>query len=115
MAALAAAAETPGTTIAIALIGGHGELFVQRFAAAPLSPFSALESLSPERAAAMLPESDIFGSGAPQLVAARGTGVAHERWPRAADVILLPEALITLAPNPIYGRSADATAMKPAA
>ena len=115
MALIAAAAArddaTIGPVIGVALIGGHGELFVQRFATGPLAPLSSLESLPPERAAAIA-EPDIFGSGADQLVAARGSGRAHDRLPCAADAILLPDALARLAPTPIYGRGADA---KPAA
>ena len=112
----AAAANLPdaqvGSSIGVALIGGHGELFVQRYALHPLAPLSAIESLPPHAAAAGLVEADIFGSGAAQLVAARGSGVAHDRLPRAADAVLLPEGLAALAPSPIYGRGADA---KPAA
>lgn len=98
--------------IGIALIGGHGELFVQRFALDPLAPLSPLESMPPDRAAVAITEPLIFGSGAAQLVAARGTGEDHPRLPRAADAMLLPTALARLAPSPIYGRDADA---KPAA
>lgn len=108
MAAIAAAAGSADPAIAIALIGGHGELFVQRYATAPLAPISALASLTPERSAAAVPDPHIFGSGAEQLVAARGSGTAHDVLPRAASAILLPAALARLAPSPVYGRDADA-------
>jgi len=101
-----------GSSIGIAMVGGHGELFVQRYALHPLMPLSAIESLPPHAAATALSEADIFGSGAAQLVAARGSGIAHDQLPRAADAVLLPEDLARLAPSPIYGRGADA---KPAA
>lgn len=109
MAAIAAAAAGGGgAAVGIALIGGHGELFVQRYATAPLAPLSELASLAPADAAATMPDADVFGSGAEQLVAARGSGAAHDRLPRAADAIALPAALARLAPRPIYGRGADA-------
>lgn len=117
MAVIAAAVAHGGNAagapiVGIALIGGHGELFVQRFATAPVTALSALESLDPGRAAIAIPDADVFGSGATQLVTARNSGVAHDRLPRAADARLLPASLARLAPSPIYGRNADA---KPAA
>lgn len=112
MAALAVAAGDADMAICIAMTGGHGELFVQRYATRPLAPISPLESLTPDKAAAAVPDTHIFGSGAALLVAARGSGIAHDRLPRAVDAMLLPEALARLMPTPIYGRAADA---KPAA
>nr|WP_198148557.1 tRNA (adenosine(37)-N6)-threonylcarbamoyltransferase complex dimerization subunit type 1 TsaB [Sphingomonas sp. Y57] len=112
IAALATAEAQGEAAIGIALIGGHGELFVQRYATAPLAALSELASLQPAIAAAAVPDVHVFGSGADQLVAARGSGVAHDRLPRAAGTIALPPALAQLPPTPIYGRGADA---KPAA
>ena len=112
MAIIAAAAECGATAIGVALIGGHGELFVQRYRLHPTIALSPLESLTPEAAAACCSEAHVFGSGAAQLVAARGTGTAPDRLPCAADALLLPDVLTGLAPTPIYGRAADA---KPAA
>jgi tRNA threonylcarbamoyl adenosine modification protein YeaZ len=112
MAIIAAAAGEADTEIGIALIGGHGELFIQRYATRPLAPLTGLASLAPAAAAAAVTDTLIFGSGAAQLVAARGTGSAHDRLPRAADARLLPPAFTELAPAAIYGRAADA---KPAA
>ncbi len=108
MAAIAAASDSDEATISIALIGGHGELFVQRYATRPPAPLGGLRSLAPADAAAALREVHVFGSGAEQLVAARRSGVAHDRLPRAADAVLLPPELARLAPSPIYGRDADA-------
>jgi len=112
MAVIAAAVDGEAASVAVALIGGHGELFVQRYARAPVAPLSDLASLTPAAAAGVLPEADVFGSGAAQLVAARGSGTAHDRLPRAMDAMRLPAPLVRLAPSPIYGRGADA---KPAA
>jgi tRNA threonylcarbamoyladenosine biosynthesis protein TsaB len=108
MAAIAAAAACADATIGIALIGGHGELFVQRYATGPLAPIGPLQSLAPAEAAVALNDRHLFGSGAEQLVAARGSGEAHDRLPRAADAALLPANLVRLGPTPIYGRGADA-------
>jgi hypothetical protein len=44
-------------------------------------------------------------------VSARGFGEAHDALPRAADALLLPEALRSLAARPIYGRAPDAKPM----
>jgi tRNA threonylcarbamoyladenosine biosynthesis protein TsaB len=108
MASIASAARSSDPSIGIALIGGHGELFVQRYATDPLTPIGSIESLTPAAAAASMPDTHVFGSGADQLVAARGNGMAHDRLPRAADAMLLPPQLAQLAPSPIYGRAADA-------
>ncbi|ATE66996.1 tRNA (adenosine(37)-N6)-threonylcarbamoyltransferase complex dimerization subunit type 1 TsaB [Rhizorhabdus dicambivorans] len=109
-AVLATAASASGDTVGIALIGGHGELFVQRYATRPLAPLSELRSLVPADAALALSDTEIVGSGAAQLIAARGNGTAHPALPRAADARLLPSALSALPPSPIYGRDADAKA-----
>jgi tRNA threonylcarbamoyl adenosine modification protein YeaZ len=109
--ASAAAGRDLDEAIGIALIGGHGELFVQRYATWPVSTLSTLASLVPGEAARAIPDVHVFGSGAPQLVAARGSGHAHAVLPRAADARLLPLALAALPPGPIYGRDADAKAM----
>lgn len=105
------AAAVPDDDFAIALIGGHGQLFVQSYAGRPLHPRDDLRSLSPEEAAALISAPRIYGSGAESLVNARGTGEAYDALPRAADVRLLPQALKSLAPRPIYGRAPDAKPM----
>ena len=112
MSAIAAASGSTDAAIGVALIGGHGELFVQRYATSPITPLGPLQSLVPAEAAA-LKEDNVFGSGAEQLVSARGSGTAHDRLPRAADALLLPEALARLKPSPIYGRGADAKVSVP--
>jgi len=106
--ALALIAATAREDVGVALSGGHGELFVQRFGYAPLSPADPLQSLRPEAAALAVPEELVLGSGAEALVAARGTGRAEEAFPNAADARLLPAALTHLPPTPLYGRAPDA-------
>jgi tRNA threonylcarbamoyl adenosine modification protein YeaZ len=94
--------------VAIALVGGHGQLFVQSYAREPLTATDALRSLSPEEAAAAVSAPMVAGSGAAALVSARGWGEALDALPRAADARFLPPDLRSLAPRPIYGRAPDA-------
>jgi tRNA threonylcarbamoyl adenosine modification protein YeaZ len=91
----------------VALTGGHGELFVQRFTARPFSMLDDLVSQPPAIAATM-PDQIVAGSGAATLVTARGFGEAADLSPDAAGVGLLPAAFRTLPPKPIYGRAPDA-------
>lgn len=102
------AADSTLDACAVALSGGHGELFVQRFAARPFTATSDLVSLPPAEAARIITEHVIAGSGAEALIAARGLGEAIAILPDAADAALLPAAFRTLPPRPIYGRPPDA-------
>jgi len=108
VALLAAAHAEPGAPTGVALQAGHGQLFVQSFGGDPLRPLDTLRSLAPIDAAAQVEARRVIGSGAAALVAARGSGEAHEALPRAADARLLPPSLMTLPPRPIYGRAPDA-------
>lgn len=94
--------------VAVALQAGHGQLFVQSFARAPLRPLEDLRSLLPQEAADAVRAERVIGSGASALVALRGYGEASEALPCAADAWRLPAALRSLPPRPIYGRAADA-------
>lgn len=110
LAAVAAAA--PAVDLAVALHGGHGQLFVQSYGREPLMPRDELRSLAPEEAAGSISAQAVFGSGAELLVSVRGFGEAHDVLPRAADAALLPDALRSLEPKPIYGRGPDAKPMQ---
>ncbi|HEX6376079.1 MAG TPA: tRNA (adenosine(37)-N6)-threonylcarbamoyltransferase complex dimerization subunit type 1 TsaB [Allosphingosinicella sp.] len=110
LAAIAAAAAA-GREIAVALNGGHGQLFVQTFGEEPMRALDALRSLPPAEAAAAIRADRVAGSGAAALVAARGHGEAIDALPRAADARLLAPALRSLPPRPIYGRGPDARPM----
>ena len=110
LALIAAAAE--GEEIAVALHGGHGQLFVQSYAREPLLPSDELRSLTPEEAAASASALRVYGSGAEALVSARGFGQAIDALPRAADAALLPPLLRNLPARPIYGRAPDAWPMQ---
>ena len=107
------AAAAPGGDVAIAIAGGHGQLFVQSYRHDPLAPLDALRSLAPEEAAQVIRAERVFGSGAAALVAACGRGEAIDALPRAADALLLPAALRSLPPRPIYGRPPDARPQNP--
>ncbi len=100
--------------VAAAVIGGHGELFVQQFDAATLQPVSELRSAIPSEAARLTRAELVVGSGAQALVDARGSGEARELWPSAANALRLPEALRTLPPKPVYARAPDARAREAA-
>ncbi len=106
LALIAAGAERD--EIAVALHGGHGQLFVQTYRREPLMPLDELRSLLPGEAAAAISAHHVRGSGAEALVAARGHGEAVDALPRAAAALLLPLELRSLAPRPIYGRAPDA-------
>jgi tRNA threonylcarbamoyladenosine biosynthesis protein TsaB len=93
---------------AVALHGGHGEIFVQSFRHDPLAPTDDLRSLAPAAAALSIRGDRVAGSGAEALVSARGHGEAIDALPEAAAARWLPQALRRLAPRPIYGRAPDA-------
>ena len=108
IAAARFAADPALESCAVALTGGHGELFVQRFSARPFAALDDLVSLAPAAAAAFASDRIVAGSGAPALVAARGSGEAIDVFPDAADAALLAPAFRQLDPRPIYGRAPDA-------
>lgn len=106
--ALLAAGVAADGEVAAAVIGGHGELFVQQFDARTTEPTSDLTNLAPSEAARFVTAGLVVGSGAAQLVAARGHGEAVETWPSAAKALTLPEHLRTLPAKPLYARAPDA-------
>ena len=109
MALVAAIARDrhPGTPLAVAMTGGHGEWFVEGFgidggSARPLA------SLIPDQAAASVSETLVAGSQAEALVARRGHGTALPVWPDARAFMLLPESALLSDVRPVYGRPPDA-------
>ena len=103
------AASAPGDgPIAVAVTGGHGELFVAQYDRPGLTPMGAVANLTPVAAAAVIDASLVVGSGAGALVEARGSGEAIDRLPSAADALKLPIALRSLSPSPLYARAPDA-------
>ena len=107
LALLAAGARCDGP-IATAISGGHGELFVQQFDGATLQPMSDLHNAAPAEAARCISSETVVGSGANDLVAARGWGQAVTLWPSAANALKLPEAFRSLPAKPVYARAPDA-------
>jgi len=105
--ALLAADGEPDGEVASAILGGHGELFVQQFDSSG-EPTGALANLPPAAAAAATTAELVIGSGAQQLVDARGWGEAREAWPSAANALKLPQNLRTLPAKPVYARAPDA-------
>jgi len=109
LALLASGIATQGE-VAAAVMGGHGELFIQQFDAASGEATSELINASPTSAAGLATAQLVVGSGATQLVEARGWGEAREGWPSAAAALKLPEPLRTLPAKPMYARAPDAKA-----
>jgi len=108
--ALLAAGARANIDVAAAVIGGHGEIFVQQFNGSSGKPTGELMNLPPAAAAAMTSADLIVGSAARTLVDARGWGEAVDALPSAADTFKLPESLRSLPPRPVYARAPDATA-----
>ena len=92
--------------------GGHGQWFVQPFAA-DLSPRAELRSLLPEEAV-LLDDELVVGNRAEPFVARRGSGRALTMLPDARAFLRLPPAALIDRPSPIYGRAPDAKPMTPA-
>lgn len=107
LALLAASVRAQGD-VAVAILGGHGELFVQQFDGMTSAARSELVNLVPDEAAKVTSAPLVVGSGAAKLVKARGSGEAREAWPAAANALRLPQALRSLPPKPIYARAPDA-------
>jgi tRNA threonylcarbamoyladenosine biosynthesis protein TsaB len=108
VAAAGFAAHRDREALAVVLEGGHGEVFMQSFAARPLAPIAGLASLRPEAALAVLAGRLAIGNGVRFLTAIAPDIMAYEALPRATDALLLPTAFTALAPTPHYGRAPDA-------
>ena len=106
MSSLALLAASADGEVAAAIVGGHGELFVQQFEAA--QPTSELRNLVPADAASVTTARLVIGSGAAQLVEARGWGEARDAWPSASNALRLSPALRSLPAKPVYARAPDA-------
>jgi tRNA threonylcarbamoyladenosine biosynthesis protein TsaB len=107
LALLAAGAPGDGP-VAVALAGGHGELFVQQFRRSPLRAVNDTMNLPAAQAALQIDAPMVVGTGAEALVAARGSGEALPLLPSAANALQLPLKLRSLDPKPLYARAPDA-------
>ena len=109
LALLAAMArrKAPGPTT-VCSAGGHGEWFLQDFAADGL-PESAAESLTPDAARVRALHAVLAGNRARELAAQKqGAKAALDILPDARAVLDLPESLLTRDLAPVYGRGPDA-------
>ncbi|WP_260483537.1 tRNA (adenosine(37)-N6)-threonylcarbamoyltransferase complex dimerization subunit type 1 TsaB [Sphingomicrobium flavum] len=106
--ALIAAHGEGSAKVAAAMLGGHGELFVQQFDCDPLIPACEHQSLAPFAAARVIDAPRVIGPAAQALIDARGSGEAIEHYPNACDALHLPKALRSLPVKPLYGRAPDA-------
>lgn len=103
------AAGAPGNgPVAVAVNGGHGEIFVAQYDRPGFAVTGEAANLRPHVAADRYDSELVVGNGAEALVAARGSGEAINQLPAAANALALPIALRTLAPSPIYARPPDA-------
>lgn len=110
LALVAASAPSGEGKVAVAMAGGHGELFVQTFNRRKLNATGPILNLTPVAAAAKVDAPLVVGSGAEALVAARRSGEAMPLLPTASHAMQLPELLRMLECKPIYARAPDARA-----
>lgn len=107
LVAAMARAEAGDAPVTVAMTGGHGEWFVERFNAQGCST-AALASLRPDAAVTFAGTELVAGNQAKALAAMRGGGAALEVLPDARAFALLPEAILSEQLDPIYGRGPDA-------
>ena len=94
--------------VTVCMNGGHGEYFIQNFAA-DASAQDAVLSLTPAAAAMAARHDVIAGNKAQALVDQLGDGrLALDLLPDANFAFLLNEAQLTRDLTPIYGRGPDA-------
>jgi tRNA threonylcarbamoyl adenosine modification protein YeaZ len=93
--------------VCVVTTGGHGQWFVQNFAAHGRA-LEELASLTPDAAAVRAQAALVVGSQAEALVAQRGSGEALPLWPDARSFPLLPPAALQDEVAPLYGRPPDA-------
>lgn len=106
--ALIAADASGAGPVTVAVTGGHGELFVQRFTLVPLAADGPVRNLSPVAAAAQVDTPLIVGSGASAMASCGSAGATQDLVPRAANAMNLPGSLRSLDPRPLYIRAPDA-------
>lgn len=107
LVAAQALSEHGGQAVGVANNAGHGEWFVQRFAASG-QPEGETRSLPPAEAQQVLDMPLVAGSRADALVEARGFGEALVILPDARAFAALPADLLFADPRPAYGRKPDA-------
>lgn len=111
IASAAFADDVALSSLMVIIDGGHGEVFVQTFEAAPFSVTAVLRSMTPVDARAVSAGQVVVGSGVRHLcdpVVERDLGPG---LPVASRAMNLPAAFRSLDPRPIYGRAPDAKPM----
>ena len=93
----------------VVMEGGHGQWFVQPFAA-DLSPRADVRSLLPGDAV-QIDDELVVGNRAEAFVALRGAGTALPMLPDARAFTRLPGDAVFAGPSPAYGRAPDAKPM----
>lgn len=93
--------------LTVVTTGGHGEWFVESFAADGTS-IHDLVSLRPDAAAELVTDELVVGSQGEALVARRDYGRALPLLPDARAFALLPAAALSVETHPLYGRGPDA-------
>jgi tRNA threonylcarbamoyladenosine biosynthesis protein TsaB len=106
LVAAMARAQAGAVAVGVAMTGGHGEWFVQRFAADGTAA-TPLASRTPAIAAAEL-GGLVAGSEAQAAVALRGSGTAMPLLPDARAFAVMPERALGRDMRPLYGRDPDA-------
>lgn len=109
--ALLAAIDGGQENTVVAIEGGHGELFIGRYAGHPLHQFDAPRSLPFDVARNEITSARLIGNAASRLVEAGVDAEAIDVVPEACHAGLLPTVLCSSAPVPFYGRGADAKPM----
>lgn len=104
LVAAQARSERGEMPLTVCMTGGHGEWFVQHFAADGMAE-GDVASLRPADASG---HALVAGSEAQALVARRGSGEALAMLPDARRFALLPESVLLPDPAPLYGRPPDA-------
>jgi tRNA threonylcarbamoyl adenosine modification protein YeaZ len=99
--------RTGDSRVTVAMTGGHGEWFVQRFDASG-APRGEVASLRPDDAVGVGDDDVVAGSKAQAFVALRGSGTALDILPDARAFALLDASLLTRTVAPAYGRPPDA-------
>lgn len=109
VAASAADAIAAAGGALVVMEGGHGQWFVQPFAA-DLTPRGVVRSLLPDDAI-RADDALVVGNRALPFVELRGTGDALAVLPDARAFPRLPADALFADPSPIYGRAPDAKPM----
>jgi tRNA threonylcarbamoyladenosine biosynthesis protein TsaB len=102
LALIALSADLPSEQArAVAIPGGHGEIFVTE-------PGLPVTSLTPATAAERLRSDHIVGAAAADIVARRGWGTALAAEADARLALGLPATALLAKASPVYGRPPDA-------